>query len=414
MLERVYKSRRVMQEFRQGPLGDYIDEFVAFLIEQGYSLKALKGRLGPIGDFNRWLITQGLKLQQLRESTIAEFVDYRTKRIPGSVRRGDVGTLNHLISLLRRYGRVPPPKPTAPRVGSIERLLQSYSAYLQDEKGLTSSWVMNCCRRAGDLLRKCFGEGPLELTNLTQGDVVGFLTCCGERYSSKHTQLIASAIRSFLRFLRVNGNIGEGLAECVPKVPAWRACHLPEFLTRKEVRLLLRTCKRRSAKGRRDYAILLLLVRLGLRASEVLHLTLDDIDWKGSEIKIRGKGDRRVRLPLPCDVGEAIVAYIRLSRPACSCRNLFIRTRAPLRGLSNPSSISTIVRRAILAAGLNPQQKGAHLLRYTLATDCLRHGATLFEVGDLLRHRSSDTTALYAKVDVARLSELALPWPTNN
>lgn len=414
MLERVYKSRRMMQEFRQGPLGDHIDEFVSLLIEQGYSLKGLKRRLGPISDFNRWLINQGLKLQQLRESTIDEFVDYRTKRIPASVRRGGLRTLTQLIDLLRRDGRVPPPKPPAPSVGPIERVLQSYSAYLRDEKGLATSWVKNCCRRAGDLLLKRFGEGPLELTNLTQNDVVSFLTCCGERYSSKHTQVIASALRSFLRFLRVNGNIGEGLAGCIPAVPAWRACHLPEFLTRKEVRLLLKTCKRRSAKGRRDYAILLLLVRLGLRASEVLHLTLDDIDWKGGEITIRGKGAQRVRLPLPCDVGEAIVAYIRWSRPACSCRNLFIRTRAPLRGLSNPSSISTIVRRAILAAGLNPQHKGAHLLRYTMATDCLRQGATLFEVGDLLGHCSSATTALYAKVDVARLSELALPWPTNN
>jgi site-specific recombinase XerD len=402
----------MIREFRHGPLGDDIDEFVTLLIEQGYSRNDLTRRFGPISDFNRWLINQGLKLQQLRESTIDEFVGYRTKRIPASVRRGDLRMLTQLIDLLRRNGRVPLPKP--PSVGPIECVLQSYSAYLRDEKGLATSSVKNCCRRAGDLLLKRFGEGPLELTNLTHDDVVSFLTWCGERYSSKHTQVIASALRSFLRFLWVNGNIGEGLAGCIPAVPAWRACHLPEFLTRTEVRLLLKTCKRRSAKGRRDYAILLLLVRLGLRASEVLHLTLDDIDWKGGEIRIRGKGAQRIRLPLPCDVGEAIVAYIRWSRPVCSCRNLFIRTRAPLRGFSNPSSISTIVRRAILAAGLNPQHKGAHLLRYTMATDCLRQGATLFEVGDLLGHCSSDTTALYAKVDVARLRELALPWPINN
>ena len=218
--------------------------------------------------------------------------------------------------------------------------------------------------------------------------------------------------RSFLQFLVMTGEIHCELAQCIPSLPGWRATHLPEFLTSDEVKRLLKTCDRRTLVGSRNYAILLLLVRLGLRASEVLNLTLDDLDWQRGELSVWCKGGKRSVFPLPHDVGEALVSYLRRARPRFSTRQVFIRVRAPYRGLRNPSNISSIVRRALFAAGINPKHKGAHLLRYTAATEALRAGATLYEVGDLLGHCSVDTTALYIKVDLARLSELAQPWPT--
>ncbi len=174
---------------------------------------------------------------------------------------------------------------------------------------------------------------------------------------------------------------------------------------------LLRACDRRTATGRCDYAVLLLLARLGLRAGEVVQMTLDDIDWDGGEVTVRGKGGRHDRLPIPDDVGEALVEYLRRDRARCTSRRVFICTKAPRRGFSSSVAVCTIVRRAIERAGLPTPTKGAHLLRHSLATDLLRRGASLAEIGELLRHRSPETTALYAKVDFASLREIAQPWP---
>jgi integrase len=168
---------------------------------------------------------------------------------------------------------------------------------------------------------------------------------------------------------------------------------------------------RHTAVGRRDYAILLLLARLGLRSSEVVFLDLEDIDWKDGSLSVRGKGGRRLRLPLPADVGEAIVAYLRHGRPPSSSRRVFLRARAPLRGFLGPSAVGTIVRHALLRAGIDAPTTGAHQFRHGLATEMLRHGASLGEIGELLGHRSPETTKIYTKVDLDALRSLALPWP---
>jgi len=221
---------------------------------------------------------------------------------------------------------------------------------------------------------------------------------------------MVSSLRSFLQYLVMIGEIRAELANCIPAVPGWRAANLPVFLVKSESKKLLKTCDRRTTKGRRDYAILLLLMRLGLRASEVLNLTLDDINWDLGELNISGKGRKHRVLPLPVDVGKALAFYIRYVRPKCLYRQVFICVQPPYRCLGDSSTISTIVRRALIAADLHPRQKGAHLLRYTAAMDTLSNGATLFEVGELLGHCSIDTTAIYTKIDVAALRELAKPW----
>lgn len=201
------------------------------------------------------------------------------------------------------------------------------------------------------------------------------------------------------------------MAGCVPAVALWSLSTVPKFLPAGAVQRLLTRCERKSPHGKRNYAILLLLARLGLRACEVVALNLSDIDWKNRGITVRGKGGRRAQLPLPVDVGEALALYIRSGRPCCKCARVFVRHRAPIRGLAYSGALSSIVRRALIRAGIDSARKGAHLFRHTLATDLLRQGSSLEDIGKVLRHQSPNTTAVYAKVDLTMLRTLALPWP---
>jgi len=222
---------------------------------------------------------------------------------------------------------------------------------------------------------------------------------------------MVAALRAFLRHLQHRGEITSDLAACVPKVASWSHATLPKFLQPGQVTHVLKHCDRRRPRGRRDYAILLLLARLGLRAGEVVALMLDDIDWKLGHLTVHGKAGRWAQLPLPAEVGNAIVGYLQRGRPPCASRRLFIRQRAPRVGFANAAGISTLVKRASARAGIDSPRKGAHLFRHTLATEMLRRGASLTEIGELLRHRHPSTTTIYAKVDLPALRRLAQVWP---
>jgi site-specific recombinase XerD len=224
-------------------------------------------------------------------------------------------------------------------------------------------------------------------------------------------KVIVSALRVFLRWLHERGDTGTNLAGCVLSMPDWRLAIVPKALPSGQVERLLRQYDRATAVGRRDYAIVLLLARLGLRAGEVVHMDLDDLDWESGELRVRGKGGRQDRLPVPRDVGAAVADYLRHGRPRCSTRRVFVRVKAPLRGFVDATAISDIVDRGLKRAGLEPPRKGAHTLRHALACTMLRRGASLIEIGQILRHRNPDTTALYAKVDIAALRALAPAWP---
>jgi integrase len=186
---------------------------------------------------------------------------------------------------------------------------------------------------------------------------------------------------------------------------------VPKFLPAGTVQRFLDQCERNTPDGKRNYAVLLLLARLGLRACEIVSMSLDDFDWESGRLTIRCKGGRWTQLPLPSDVGEAIAIYLRSGRPRSGCRHVFLRHRAPIHGFTQSTTVSTIVRRALIRAGIDSVRKGAHLFRHTLATDLLREGSSLDEIGELLRHRSPNTTVVYAKVDLVTLRTLALPWP---
>jgi site-specific recombinase XerD len=222
---------------------------------------------------------------------------------------------------------------------------------------------------------------------------------------------LVAATRSFLRYLYYRGLVATDLSLAVPKVAGWSLSTLPKHLAAEQVRQVLRHCDRSTPLGRRNYAILLLLARLGLRAGEVVHLNLEDLDWENARIQVCGKGGKWVQLPLPADVARAIARYLHHDRPRCACRRVFLRDYAPIGGFQRSIAIAKIVACALAKAGIVSARKGAHLLRHSLATDMLRKGASLDEIGEVLRHKSPDSTAIYAKVDLNALKALAWPWP---
>lgn len=415
MLEEIYRSEPFIKKLRDGVLGQYVDPFATFLVRHGYLQRTLRCRLAVVCDLGNWLDDQGLCLSEFNEQRVGRFIEYREERSGGRanyIRRGDGKTLSLLVDWLRSMQVIPKPLPLLPENKSIEDLILDYAQYLNAERGFTTTTVKRYSDVARQFLITQLKGDDFSPQKLNQNLVLTYICRCRKRFSPKHTQLISSVLRSFLIYQVVQGGISTELATCIPSTPSWRASHLPEFLSPSQVKRLLDSCDRCTPKGLRNYAILLLLIRLGLRASEALNLSLDDINWEQGEIEIHGKQRKRRLLPLPNDVGDALASYLQSARPSCDSRQIFIRTRAPYRGLQNPSNISSIVHRALLAAGLDPQHHGAHLLRYTAATTSLRNGATLFEIGDLLGHSSVDTTALYIKVDIERLKQLSVPWPT--
>jgi site-specific recombinase XerD len=256
-----------------------------------------------------------------------------------------------------------------------------------------------------------FGAGRIHLAQLHAADITGFVQRHAHDLSPGRAKLMVTALRSFLRHLRHRGDIATDLAACVPCVPNWSFSTLPKFLLPGQVQRVLEHCDQQTPSGKRDYAILLLLARLGLRAGEVVGLTLDDINWEEGRITLRSKGGRWAQLPLPAEVGKALAHYLKQGRPRCASRRVFIRQRAPRVGFANSIAICSLVERALVRAEIDSPRKGAHLFRHTLATEMLRHGTSLSEIGQLLRHQDPNTTTIYAKVDLPSLRPLALPWP---
>jgi len=301
-----------------------------------------------------------------------------------------------------------PPAATTP----AHRARQEFEQYLQRERGLAPASIRLYGDAVGRFLVHVFGVGDVRLGALTSADIVGFVQVDAARLNNaKRAKVMTSALRSFLQYGRYRGEIGTDLHTCVPTVANWSMAGLPRAISASQVKALLAACDRRSPVGRRDYAMLLLLARLGLRAGEVVELRLEDLDWDEGAIRIRGPAQRCDQLPLPADVGAALVEYLRHGRPPCLARNVFVRSRAPRRALRGPSAVSCIVCRALQRAGIDSSFKGAHLLRHSLATQMLGSGASLGEIGQILRHRNPQTTTIYAKVDLGSLRTLAMDWP---
>ena len=390
-----------------GPLASHVEPFAAQLLHKGYAPTTVRAKCDLLADLSRWLERRGLPLAGLDESRLIQFLATRRQR--NKTRRGDRATGRQLLEHLREFEEI---AAVAQRIDRtpVACLTREFEEFLHAERGLASSTVSDYSHTARDFLQDRFGSQALHLERLRPQDLHGFVLREVQRVSRSHGKGTVAALRSFLRFLLHRGAIQTDLARTLPGVATWRLSHLPKTLLPEQVEQLL-ACDRSTPTGKRDFAILLLLARLGLRGGEVLAMTLEDLDWELGEIVVRGKSQRLERLPLPAEVGAALACYLYDVRPARATRRVFIRMKAPLQGLAGPSAISCIVQRALRRAGLSPELKGAHLLRHSLATNLLRCGASLGEIGQLLRHQEPTTTQIYAKVDIAALRGIALSWP---
>jgi site-specific recombinase XerD len=289
--------------------------------------------------------------------------------------------------------------------------LGQFQQYLRQERSLSEATVINYTPVARAFLSKRFPKGAVQCQQITAADITAFVQRQATLVKSKRAPLVVTALRFFLRYLFYRGIVAVDLATCVPTIATWSLSKVPRFLAREQIQKILGSCDKETAIGKRDYALLLLLARLGLRAGEVVALTLDDIDWEAGLVTVRGKGKRVAQMPLPSEVGAAIADYLSTGRPLCSSRRVFIRGKAPLTGFANSVAICSLVDRALERAAVESEYRGSHVFRHSLATGMLNHGASLEEIGDLLRHRRPDTTRIYAKVDLVSLRSIALPWP---
>jgi site-specific recombinase XerD len=408
MLEKLFELGGSIERLQGNPLAPYVDSFAASLAADAYAESTVRSKLLWVDQLGGWLQENKLTVEQLDERSVDTFLSELRRQ--GRLRRGQGATTLRFLVHLQNQGAIPCPEPVLD-TSALAELECCYERHLRAERGLTTATVVNYGPIVHRFLVHHFGDGPLHLKQLKASDISTYVLAHAHFPSAKRAQLVVTALRSFFRFLLREAKIQVDLAACVPAVADWRLSTVPKYLCEEEIQHLLDACDRRTATGRRDYAVLLLLVHLGLRAGEIVALTIDDIDWRAGEMMIRGKGHFHDRLPLLTEAGEALAAYLRADRPKTRTRRVFVRMKAPHAGFAGPSTVSTIVRRALERADLHPPSKGAHLLRHSLATGMLRGGASMAEIGEVLRHRSPNTTEIYAKVDLSGLRALAQPWP---
>lgn len=390
---------------RAGLLGSEVQGYRGWLARRGYTPATARQMLKHLGQVGRWLAVEGLAVGQLDEARIAAFRASRQQAgfrcVPGA------RAMVPLLSYLREVDLAPPLR--APLSTVMGGLLGRYGSWMVSERNLAAGTILryqNTARRF--LLEQAFKDGVFSAEGLSGVDVNEFLLReCG-RVSAGSAKGRVAELRSILRFLYVQGITVLRLGGAVPPVGGWRLAGLPVIMTPADVQRLLDGCDRSASIGIRDFAIMMLAARLGLRSIEVARLELGDIDWRAAELVVRGKARRLDRLPLPAEVGEALVAYLSDGRHPTQDRHLFLTCRAP-RGPIRADVVGDVVERACLRVGL--PRVGPHRLRHALAGELLAKGAGLVAISQVLRHQDLATTALYAKVDMAALAAVAQPWP---
>ena len=397
-----------LQLLQVGPLAPHLAGFAALLSQQSYCSASGWGKVRLVAKLSKWMQRRRVAPNQLDERRVAVFLKTHRRR----VRTAAAGraTLARLLRHLRQSNVVPAPSASIPRndLGRIER---EYEEFLLRERGLMPASVKLYLPVARRFLARRFPAGKVRPQALRASDVTDFVLQESSHGSGQSAHLMAAALRSFLGFLFQQGRVHTNLVAAVPTVARGRLATLPCFLEAAQVERVLRSCDRRKKAGKRDYAILLLLARLGLRGGEVAALMLDDINWRAAELQIHGKGARLDRLPLPQDVGQSLAVYLQKARPECSSRRVFLQSQAPYEPLAGPGSICGVVRAALARAQILSAHRGAHLFRHSLATTLLRNGASLAQIGQVLRHQHPQTTEIYAKVDLKALRALSMPWP---
>jgi site-specific recombinase XerD len=403
-MERFFNDSRTIQRFRSGPLGPYIQQLAEELASQGYARCDSRLRLRIAHQFGLWLTRCRIQIPDVAISDADRFVAKH-----GNVKQGDAKTVRMLFEILVRRGIVRPrPEPAKTEA---ERIVDKFATYLLQERALSPRTISGVRRQIRFFLAFRFGAGAVDLAAIRPEDVIAFVRHEAARKCAASAKNTTSALKAFFKYLQFNRSRGQELASAVPSVANWSLSNIPKGLSRHQVTRALNSCDRNTPIGRRDYAVLLLLARLGLRSGEIAFLSLDDIDWSAGTITVHSKSHKSCQLPLPSDVGDAIANYLRNDRPVVSSRRVFLRVPAPHVGFEGPRAISLIVKYALKRAGIHSRSQGAHQFRHALATEMLKHGAALPEIGQILRHSKPKTTFIYAKVDLGALLPLARRWP---
>lgn len=407
-VEAYLRRSRVFQSLREGRHGQHIERFAAHLVDLGLSRHSVWRSLNVVDGFLCGIEHGGQILEDVDEQSIDRYLRSRARR--QSIQPGDRAALMRWLSVLRDGGVIAPVVPLVltPR----ERIFEDFAAYLQAELGLVPTSIVRHLPVIRRFLLEVCPAGADDLGKISQEDVIRYIEGHAQDWSPKTGKMMCWSLRAFFRYLHHKGLNSRPLAGCVPSMRRWKLTDLPTYLSAEQVQKALDSCDRTTVMGRRDYAVLMMLAKLGLRASEVAMLDLDDVDWRAGEMVLRAKGRQRTRMPLPPEVGAAVVAYLREGRPQSSSRRLFVRMLAPHVGFASGCAITMIAKTALDRVGIEGcAHRGAHIFRHSLATTLLRSGATLSEIGQLLRHRNHDTTRIYAKVDVEALRAVSLRWP---
>lgn len=414
MIDHFFVRPRVRDRIRSNSLGAWLPAYIAYLDARGHPRGTIRRNVRAVEHFGAWLASEHIDPQDVTQTTVRSFLqehlpDCRCLTPAPTYPRQVRAALGHLLRL--PGGPLQRPRPESPPT-PVEAFIELYRAHLRTDRGLAESTCSYRLRYARGFLRGRFGDGPVCWATLRPEDLMTFTAAYAARCRPGSAQVAACSLRSLLRFLQLHGHCTPALVAAVPHIPSWSLDHLPRTMSEDQLRRFLSGFDRTTPTGRRDYAMARCQVDLGLRASEVIALRLEDLDWRRGTLRIAGgKVGRARELPLPQEVGRAIAEYLRRDRPVTTSRHAFVRHTVPAGGAIGPALIRGVIRRAFARVEGCTHLAGTHILRHTAATRLHRRGASLKEVADLLGHRSLDTTAIYTKVDLPALAAVALPWP---
>jgi len=416
MLEEYFSDTLVLSSIRNSILQKSLENFVQYLMSRGHTPRMMKEYIRVAVHFIYWFENEGNSLPIAEEEIASRFYHEHlpvcccpvSTNFRARVRAG----VKHLFSVLRNDGHVLPvsEKSKTP----IDIIIEEFEGYLKSVRGASASTCRQYTRYTRDFLRVLYGDGKIDFSILTVTDIMKFVTEQAKHHSCRTgtVKAITTSVRSFLQHLVFKGLCNERLVNAVPSIPHWKLASLPKRLNEQQLTSLLGAFDQSTSIGRRDHAIALCLIGLGLRCNEVAALCLDEIDWRKGVLRIHhGKGQRINLLPLSADIGRAIAHYIRHDRPLTQKRNVFVQHRPPIGESIKNYTIQAIIRRAFKRSGITTAFMGSHMLRHTAATRMIQAGVSIKEVADILGHRSINTTCIYAKVDLPTLSSVAMPWP---
>jgi site-specific recombinase XerD len=401
-------TSRVVQGLRRGPLGEHMHLYIEQLQRAGYGREIGHRSLSVAQDFAFWLGATGAGVADIQEALVSQYLAERSRHRPP--RKADAQALARLLAVLRAAKVIAPR--ALPARDPREDILEAYRLHLERQRGLAPTSIASHLWFLRPFLEETKIATNADVARLSGRNIAAYVERHASDRGATTARIMCSRLRVFLRYLHGEGLLDADLTATLPSIRRPAEAHLPRFMSLEQVQRILDSCERSTASGQRDYAILMLLARLGLRASEVATLTLDDFDWRAGLFTVRGKGRKTATMPLPPDVGAAIASYLQHGRPRSDSRRLFLLSVAPHAGFKGASGVQTVARSAIRRAGVTGlARRGSHVFRHSLATGLLRSGATLTEIGQLLRHEQQDTTRIYAKVDLDSLRALGLAWP---